>query len=125
MTVHGSIMYTVMLVYIGIASSTDTGTCTNIVRHEYDNAQMFHKLVSAVNNQSNYNSDRIVRAIPIIVYHILVNYPDLSDSNRPIDTTVNLFDAEMRYLYDNGFKVITMSDLGYDENTKSMYIKGS
>jgi hypothetical protein len=38
---------------------------------------------------------------------------------------VNLFDAEMRYLYDNGFKVITMSDLGYDENTKSMYIKGS
>jgi hypothetical protein len=86
---------------------------------------MFHKFVSAVNNQSNYNNDGKVRAIPIIVYHILVNYPDLSDSNRPIDTTVNLFDAEMRYLYDNGFKVITMSDLGYDENTKSMYIKGS
>jgi hypothetical protein len=62
---------------------------------------------------------------PIIVYHILVNYRDLSDSNRPIDTTVNLFDAEMRYLYDNGFKVITMADLGYDENTKSVYIKGT
>jgi hypothetical protein len=54
-----------------------------------------------------------------------VNYADLSDSNRPIDTTVNLFDAEMKYLHDNGFKVLTMADLGYDENSKSLYIKGT
>jgi hypothetical protein len=67
----------------------------------------------------------MVRAIPIIVYHTLVNYQDLSDSNRPIDTTVNLFDAEMRYLYDNGFKVLTMADLGYDENSQRLYIKGT
>ena len=66
----------------------------------------------------------IVRAIPIIVYHTLVNYRDLSDSNRPIDTTVNLFDAEMRYLYDNGFKVIKLSDLGYDENRNYLCIRG-
>ena len=86
---------------------------------------MFEKFTTAVNSQFSYNNDGIVRAIPIIIYHTLVNYPDLSDSNRPIDTTVNLFDAEMRYLYDNGYKVITMSDLGYDENTKSLYIKGT
>jgi hypothetical protein len=86
---------------------------------------MLEKFVTALNSQYGYNKDGIVRAIPIIVYHILVNYRDLGDSNRPIDTTANLFDAEMRYLHDNGFKVITMSDLGYDENTKSMYIKGS
>jgi hypothetical protein len=106
------------------ASGIDIGTCTNVVRHKYDNSQMFEKFVSAVNNQSNYNKDGIVRAVPIIVYHTIVNYLDLSDSNRPIDTTLNLFDAEMRYLYDNGFKVITMSDLGYDTNSKSLYIKG-
>jgi hypothetical protein len=87
---------------------------------------MFEKFISAVNDQSNYNNnDEKVRAIPIIVYHTLVNYPDLSDSNRPIDTAVNLFDEEMRYLYDNGFKVITMSDLEYDVNSKSLYIKGA
>ena len=86
---------------------------------------MFHIFVSAVNNQSNYNNDGKVRAIPIIVYHILVNYPDLSDSNRPIDTTLNLFDTEMRYMYGNEFKVLTMSDLGYDENSQSLYIKGT
>ena len=86
---------------------------------------MFEKFITAVNNQSNYNKNGIVRAIPVIVYHIIVNYPDLSDSNRPIDTTLNLFDAEMRYLYDNGFKVLTMADLGYDENSQSLYIKGT
>ena len=103
----------------------DTGTCTNVVRYKYNNAQMFQKFITAVNNQTNYNKDGIVRAIPIIIYHTLVNYPDLSDSNRPVDTTLNLFDAEMKYLHDNGFKVITMSDLGFDENSNYLYIKGS
>jgi hypothetical protein len=86
---------------------------------------MFQKFVNAVNTENIYNKDGIVRAIPIIVYHTLVNYRDLSYSNRPIDTTVNLFDAEMRYLYDNGFKVITMSDLGYDYSSNSLYIKNT
>ena len=81
-------------------------------RFKYNNAQMFQKFVTAV-SENIYNKDGIVRAMPIIVYHTLVKYPDLSYSDRPIDTTVNLFDAEMRYLYDNGFKVLTMADLGY------------
>jgi hypothetical protein len=29
----------------------------------------------------------------------------------------------MKYLHDNGFKVLTMSDLGYDANSKYLYIK--
>jgi hypothetical protein len=108
----------------GGSSSSDSNTCKKF-RYEYDNAQMFQKFVTAVNSEYSYNNDGIVRAIPIIVYHTIVNCPDLSDSNRPIDTTLNLFDAEMKYLHDNGFKVITVSDLGYDGNTKSLYIKGS
>jgi hypothetical protein len=36
---------------------------------------------------------------------------------------VNLFDAEMKYLYDNGFTVLTMADLGYDESTHQLYIR--
>ena len=82
---------------------------------------MFEKFVTAINNQK----DGIVRTIPIIVYHTLVNYPDLSESNRPIDTTINLFDTEMKYLHDNGFKVITMADLAYDENNRSLHIKNT
>ena len=60
----------------GYANNTggiDTETCT-IVRHEYDNAQMFEKFITAVNSQDDYNNDGIVKAIPIIVYHIIVNY---------------------------------------------------
>ena len=102
-----------------------TGTCIP-ARYKYNNAQMFEKFVTAVNSQDIYNNkDGIVRAIPIIIYHIIVNYPDLSDSNRPIDTTLNLFDAEMRYLYDNRFKVLTMADLGYDENNNYLYIRNN
>ena len=56
-------------------------------------------------------------AIPIIAYHDI-------DYDKEMDSTdINLFDQEMKYLHDNGFKVIKMSDLGYDENTKYLYIK--
>jgi hypothetical protein len=84
---------------------------------------MFEKFITAVNSQNIYNNNGVVRAIPITVYHTIMNYPDLSHSNRPIDTTLNLFDAEMKYLHDNGFRVITMSDLGYDENNNYLYIQ--
>jgi hypothetical protein len=36
---------------------------------------------------------------------------------------VNLFDAEMKYLYDNGFTILTMADLVYDESTHQLYIE--
>jgi hypothetical protein len=50
---------------------------------------MFEKFVTAVTSQNKYNRDGIVMAIPIIIYHTIVTYPDLSDSNRPVDTTLN------------------------------------
>ena len=55
---------------------------------------------------------------PIIGYH------DIDNKKTITSTDVNLFDAEMKYLHDNGFKVLTMSDLGYDENSNYLYIKG-
>jgi hypothetical protein len=36
---------------------------------------------------------------------------------------VSLFSDEMKYLHDNGFKVIKMSDLGYSQNNNDLYIK--
>ena len=86
---------------------------------EYDNDnQMYQEFVNVVNSQENFNRDGIIRAIPIIAYH------DLDYGYRtPESTNVNLFDAEMKYLYDNGFTVLTMADLGYDENTNQLYIR--
>ena len=38
-------------------------------------------------------------------------------------TNIGLFATEMKYLHDNGLKVITMEDLGYDEMSNHLYIK--
>jgi peptidoglycan/xylan/chitin deacetylase (PgdA/CDA1 family) len=86
---------------------------------EYDNDnEMYQEFVNVVNSQENFNGDGIIRAIPIIAYH------DLDYGYRTRESTnVNLFDAEMKYLYDNGFTVLTMADLVYDENTNQLYIK--
>ena len=32
------------------------------------------------------------------------------------DTSEELFDREMKYPYDNGYKVLWLTDLGYDKN---------
>ena len=79
---------------------------------------IFQKFVEGVNSGININNKRgMVDAIPIVAYHIIDNSKD------PSSTDVNLFAEEMKYLHDNGFRVIPMSDLGYDESTNSMYIK--
>ena len=78
----------------------------------------FQKFVKEVNSGVAANNNRgMVDAIPIVAYHIIDNSKD------PSSTDINLFAAEMKYLHDNGFKVIPMSDLGYDESTNHMYIE--
>ena len=38
------------------------------------------------------------------------------------DTDSDLFASE-KYLYENGFRVITMKDLGFDEMSERLYVK--
>ena len=93
-------------------------------KENQDNDQKtFEEFVKVVNSQDNFNDNNnnengIIKAIPIIAYHDLDNGDRISGS-----TDVNLFDAEMKYLYDNAFTVLTMADLGYNENTNQLYIK--
>jgi hypothetical protein len=87
-------------------------------RYLHNDTQIFEKFVELVDSQTNYNKNGKINAIPIIGYHD-------TDNNKTITSTdVNLFDTEMKYLHDNGFKVLTMSDLGYDKNSNYLYIKG-
>jgi peptidoglycan/xylan/chitin deacetylase (PgdA/CDA1 family) len=79
---------------------------------------IFQKFVQEVNSGINFNNKKgMVDAIPIVAYHIIDNSLD------PSSTDMNLFASEMKYLHANGFKVIPMSDLGYDQATNLMYIK--
>jgi hypothetical protein len=57
-----------------------------------------------------------INAIPLITYQ---NVDYLTGAYH---TDVDLFAQEMKYLYDNGFRVLTMRDLGYDDNTNSLYL---
>jgi len=109
----------------------DNGTLTLVNRYsiressqdshnrEYqgDNTKIFEEFVKEVNSQYEYNKDGNIKAIPIIAYH------DFDDGTDPSSTDVELFEREIKYLYDNGFRVITMADLGYDEENHYLYIK--
>ena len=116
----------------------DNGTLTPVNRYSigewsmqhsghgnsYTNPQMFEKFVEELNRQGKFNEGGTINAIPIIAYHdIIATIPDVSYTTESSDTTLNLFEAEMKYLHDNGFRIITLSDLGYDENSNSIYIK--
>lgn len=77
---------------------------------------LFEKFAQIVNSQTKYNKNGEINAIPIVGYHAI--------SRGNVDFThPELFDLEMKYLYDNGFKVITLDDLGYDEKQERFYIK--
>ncbi len=89
----------------------------------YNDSQMYDKFVREVNSQNKYNKNGIVNAIPLIAYHDIVILPDVRDTNEPSATTLNLFNAEMKYLHDNGIRVITFYNLGYDERTNVFHIK--
>jgi hypothetical protein len=110
----------------------DNGTLTYANRYSvmawshnfYDNTYMhnqsgiFDKFTQVVNKQSHYNvGPGTINAIPIIECH------NIDNDNTSYSTTTNLFSAEMNYLHDNNFKVITMSDLGYNQSSKLLYLK--
>ena len=88
-------------------------------RYSHDDAQIFQKFIELVNSQTNFNKDGTINAIPIIGYH------NIEDDKAITSTDVNLFNAEMKYLHDNGFRVLTMADLGYDENRDYLYVRNS
>jgi peptidoglycan/xylan/chitin deacetylase (PgdA/CDA1 family) len=84
----------------------------------YNDQQMFERFVKVVNSQSEYNSDG-ANAVPILIWH------KIDDSNEEYSTSTNLFGAEMKYLHDNRFTVLTMADLVYDDSNNYIRISGS
>ncbi|MFZ0513846.1 MAG: polysaccharide deacetylase family protein [Candidatus Nitrosopolaris sp.] len=86
----------------------------------YNDKQMLNRFIQVVSGQEKYNRPgQPVDAIPIVVYHRIDN------SRAPYSTTVSLFNEEMRYLHDNGYKVIDMTDLLYNNSTNSFYLKNT
>jgi len=93
-----------------------------------NNTKIFDIFVEAVNRQSEFNTNGTINAIPIMVYHN-IDYKNGSWVNSSPEwmihstTDVDLFDMEMKYLHDNGFEVLAISDLGYNQTSNKLYIK--
>jgi len=85
--------------------------------NSYGDADLYNRFVNVVNSQVKYNENGIINAIPIIIYHRMGQTP----SNY--FTSSGLFEKEMKYLYDNNFKVLTMKDLRYDDERNYFYIQ--
>jgi peptidoglycan/xylan/chitin deacetylase (PgdA/CDA1 family) len=93
----------------------DSERAENLFSDEY----MVNRFKEVVDSQTEYNEDNRIKAIPIIIWHNIANNVE----NDPYTTTsIDLFEAEIKYLYDNGFTVLTMDDLIYDEYNKSLKI---
>jgi hypothetical protein len=82
---------------------------------------MLDRFIEVVNSQSTYNADGKINALPIIIWHRIDNRGE--DDPEAYATTIGLFEKEIKYLHDNGFKVLTMADLGYDESSNYLYLK--
>ena len=78
---------------------------------------MADKFIRIVDSQIKYNNAGTIKAIPIIIYH------RVGDSGNNYNTDMKLFNAQMKYLHDNGYKVLTMADLAYDDKTNYLYVK--
>ncbi|MFZ0511882.1 MAG: polysaccharide deacetylase family protein [Candidatus Nitrosopolaris sp.] len=90
--------------------------------HNYSPSQEFQKFVQRMNSQIPYNINGKINAIPIITYHNLTN--SMQDYNNMASTiTVDLFAQQMKYLHDNGFRVLLLNQLGYDPNNNVFHIK--
>jgi hypothetical protein len=84
---------------------------------------IFDRFSNLVNREGmlNSNNAKPINSVLILGYHNLNNTQ--TTQRDAMDTS--LFDKEMKYLHDNSIKVITMSDLGYDENSRYLYVRNN
>jgi hypothetical protein len=85
--------------------------------NSYNDTVMFDKFIKIVNSQTKYNNDGTIRAIPIIVYH------RVGESGDIYNTSLKLFEDQMKYLYENNFRVLTMADLAYNNKSNYFFVK--
>ncbi len=134
----GNLMFLHCNGYIKYSSQTDcrtyfdNGTLTFVNRYSlrewshnnidranaFNDTKIFDTFVNEVNLQQKYNKvNGPLLAVPIIGYHSI-------DNNKTRESTdVGLFAQEMKYLHDNGFRVLKLSDLGYDTKNNVLYVR--
>jgi peptidoglycan/xylan/chitin deacetylase (PgdA/CDA1 family) len=89
-----------------------------------NDTMIFDRFANLVNREEMLNSNdtaKPINSVLILGYHNINN----TQTTQRDAMDAALFDKEMKYLHDNGIRVITMSDLGYDQNSKYLYVRNS
>jgi hypothetical protein len=82
----------------------------------YSDEEMFEQFIEIVESQTKYNTENSINAIPILIYHSV----DYSGDDYSINP--DLFEKEMEYLFENGYKIFQMKDIVYN-NEEGLHIK--
>ena len=109
----------------GMVNKYTIRSWTHHVHHSnisYNSSQMHDQFIQEVNSQDKYNVDTRINTIPIITYHNFTNYPITRYSRNEYNTDANLFFREMKYLYNNHFIVLPMSNIRFNEINKDLYL---
>jgi peptidoglycan/xylan/chitin deacetylase (PgdA/CDA1 family) len=86
-------------------------------KYQHNQTKIFEEFVRAVNGQQKFNNQpQAINAVPIIIYH------NIDNTRSPYTTTPDLFEMEMKYLHDNGFKVFPITSLKYNNSTNFLYL---
>src|SRR6266516_1769914 len=88
------------------------------IKDSFDNATMFSNFTKIVNSQNSFNQGGKINAVPLITFHNVA-----LTTNKPYYTNAGLFYKFIKYLNDNGFKVLTLKQIGYDTKTNTFYLK--
>ena len=89
------------------------------IKDSFDNATMFSDFVNTVNSQNTYNHGGRINAVPLITFHNVA-----LTTNKPYYTNAGIFDKFMKYLHDNGFRVLNFKQVGYNTQSNTFYLNG-
>jgi len=98
------------------------------IKDLFNNASIFSDFGQILNSQSTYNKgngiislsgigNNVGGAVPLITFH---NVRPVN--NVPYTTNVGVFAELMKYLHDNGYKVLDMANLRYDTKSNVFHI---
>jgi peptidoglycan/xylan/chitin deacetylase (PgdA/CDA1 family) len=82
----------------------------------YSDDEMFEQFIEIGESQIKHNTENSIGAIPILIYHS-IDYTRDDYSINP-----DLFQKEMKYLFENEYKIFQMKDITYD--SEGLHITG-
>jgi len=87
-------------------------------KFSYDDEEILDEFIERVERPSEeYNTNGTLNAISIIDYH------RIDDDRLDTSTDIDVFEEEMKYLYDNGFTVLPFSSLKYNSEENYFYLE--